>query len=109
MLSDTMMKPIQLIQLLFLHCLTTSPIPASLFFYLIDLKLSLLQFLPNWLSIPIPKDVTLHESSTQKTIDIFVDYNFIRNVGQILLPIIVAFSFWLIFFILSNKRVVSHK
>ena len=107
--TDTMIKPLQFLQLLFFHCLTLSPIPASLFFYLAEFKASLLQFLPNWLSIPIAKDVTLHEDSTQKTIDLFVDYNFVRNVGHIIFAVVIYFGFWIVFFILSNKRVVWHR
>lgn len=107
--TDTMVKPIQMLQVMFFHCVTTSPMSASLYFFLLELKPSLLQFLPNWLSLPLSRDLTLHKTSTQKTIDVFIDYNFFRNVGQIVFMIIIAFGLWALFMILSNRRIIEHK
>lgn len=101
-----MVKPVQMLQILFFHCVTTAPMSASMYFFLLELKPSLLQFLPNWLSIPITKDITLYATSTQKTIDVFVDYNFFRNVGHIAFLIVIAFGFWALFMVLSNRRIV---
>lgn len=104
--TDTMIKPLQMLQIMFFHALVTVPMPANLFFYLVKLRLSLLQFLPNWLSGPIPKDISLYSNATQKTIDVFIDYNWFRNVGQILFMIVIFFGFFAVFKIASNKRVI---
>lgn len=77
-----------------------------MYFFILELKLSLLQFLPNWVAIPLAKDITLHKTSTQKTIDIFVDYNFFRNVGHVFFYIVIAVGLWALFMVLSNRRIV---
>ena len=107
--TDTMVKVVQMVQLIFFHVLISSQLPASLYFYLLEFKLSLFQFLPNWPGLAIVDDLTIHATSNQKTIDIFLDYNFSRNVGQIFFFIVFLIPFWLIFLILSNRRVVEHK
>lgn len=104
--TDAMVKPVQMLQIIFFHCVTTAPMSASLYFFLLELKPALLQFLPNLLSGPLAKDITLHATSTQKTIDVFVDYNFFRNVGQILFMVLIFFFLWALFMILSNRRIV---
>lgn len=106
--TDTVVKPIQMLQLLFFHCVTSVSFPASFYFYFLQIKSSLLQFLPNWPKSSIPSDVTLHATSTQRTIDVFVDYNFFRNVGHIFFMIVVAIGLWGIFFLLSRPKIVTN-
>ena len=107
--SDTVVRVIQMLQLLFFHALISAPIPAGMFFFLRELRYSLLQFLPNWLKSPIPSDITIYKDTNQKMIDLFVDYNFFRNVGQILFPTIILVGLFAIFMILSNRKVIEHK
>lgn len=104
-----MVKPIQMLQIMFFHCICEVSMSASFFFFLLELKPALLQFLPNWMALPLAKDITLHSKSSQKTIDVFVDFNFFRNVGHIVFMIVVAFGLWALFIILSNRRIVENK
>jgi hypothetical protein len=107
--TDVMVKVIQWMQILCFHAIILTQIPASLFFYLLELKLALFQFLPNWPSQGIASDLTIHTTSNQKTMDVFLDYNFSRNVGQIFLFLVIFSPLWFLFLILSNRRVVDHK
>lgn len=102
------MRPLQILQLIFLHCLISAPVSANIYYLLAGLKISTLNFIKNWFSsfFPTPSpyyDVPL----TIKTA--LVDYIFLRNVGQIFVMIVVMFCFWLVFLILGNKRIMKHK
>ncbi len=103
------MKPLQFVQIMFFHAIIDVNIPASLYYYFLELKLSIFQFLPNWFSANFSSEITLHWSSSQKTIDIFTDFNFLRNQGQIFIQIVILAFMWALFMILSNKRVIEHK
>ena len=48
--SDVMIKPIQMLQLLFLHSLIDSPVSANIYYLLVQLRLSTLNFVTNWFS-----------------------------------------------------------
>lgn len=104
-----MVKVIQMFQLLFFHLMILTQLPASLYFFLLEIKLTLFQFLPNWPSLGVASDLVVHTTANQRTIDIFIDYNFSRNVGQIFFFMVLLIPFWLIFLFLSNKRIVEHK
>lgn len=106
--TDAAIKPLQLIQLALFHATINSPIPPSFYFYLIEFKRSLFSFMPNFFSSFLQESKTYHPSS-QKMVDIFVDYNFLRHLGQIFIFLIVFSIIWFIWLMLSNKRLISHK
>lgn len=106
--SDCMVRPLQVLQIYFLHCLASVGVPANLYYFLLQLKLSLLPFLENWFSPYLPEK-SLYYDTPPKVGDVFVDYIFLRNVGQIFLLVVVLACFWFVFLILGNKRVVQHK
>lgn len=64
--------------------------------------------MPNFFSSYLSPSKSYHPAS-QKVIDIFVDFNFLRHVGQIFFFIVVFGVIWLIFLFLSNKRLISNK
>ncbi len=106
--SDVMVRPLQILQILFLHCLINSPVSANIYYLLAGLKITTLNFIKNWFSsfFPTPSpyyDVPL----TVKTA--LVDYIFLRNVGQIFVIIVVAICLWFVFLILGNKKIMKHK
>jgi magnesium-transporting ATPase (P-type) len=103
-----MVRPLQVLQIYFLHCLASVGVPANLYYFLLQLKLSLLPFLDNWFSPYLPVK-SLYYDTPPKLGDVFVDYVFLRNLGQIFLLMVVLACFWFVFLILGNKRVVSHK
>lgn len=98
-----MIKVIQFMQLLAFHAFVDIDIPANLYYFLLQTKLSLLQFLPNWLAIPLPTD-TYYFSSPLKIIDAFTDFAFLRNTGQIIFLFVLMIPFVIIFVLLRNPR-----
>jgi hypothetical protein len=106
--SDVMVRPLQLLQLLFLHCLIDSPISANLYYLLSHLKLATLSFTTNWFSSSFPTPSPYY-SIPLKIKDNCVDYIFLRNVGQIFVYIVILACFWVVFLLLGNKRIVTHK
>lgn len=64
--------------------------------------------MPNFFSSFLSPNKSYHPAS-QKVIDIFVDFNFLRHVGQIFFFIIVFAILWVILLFFSNKRLISHK
>ena len=106
--SDVMVRPLQVLQLFFLHSLINAPVSANIYYLLAGLKISTLNFITNWFgsSFPSPSpyyDVPLIIKNA------LVDYIFLRNVGQILVMIVVALCFWFVFLMLGNKRIMRHK
>lgn len=87
----------------------STSIPASLYYYLVELKVSLLKFMPNYFKNSISQTEIYHSNSSQKIIDTIVDYDFLRNIGQIYFFVSFFGALWVIFFFLSNKRLISHK
>lgn len=65
------------------------------------MKNTILQFLPNWFTPTMPS-YPLHPTSTQRTKDIFTDFNFLRNMGHIFFIIVIVIGIWAIFFIVSR-------
>jgi hypothetical protein len=65
--------------------------------------------MPNYFRESIPQNQVMHITSSQKIIDTLVDYDFLRNIGQIFFFMSMFGTLWLIFFFLSNKRLISHK
>jgi len=106
--SDAAVKSIQIIQLALFHATINSPIPPVLYYYLVEFKRSLFEFMPNFFSSFLSPNKSYHPAS-QKVIDIFVDFNFLRHVGQIFFFIIVFAVLWVILLFLSNKRLISNK
>lgn len=103
-----MVRPLQILQLLFLHCLISAPVSANIYYLLAGLKISTLNFITNWFrsyfANPSPYyDVPLVIKNT------LVDYIFLRNVGQIFVMIVVFICFWFVFLMLGNKRIMLHK
>jgi len=72
------------------------------------LKKSILQFTPNFFESKLEPNTVYHKSP-QKIIDMFTDYDFLRNMGQLFFFIIVFTCMWLVFLFLSNKKLISHK
>ena len=64
--------------------------------------------MPNFFSSFLLPSQSYHPAP-QKIIDTFVDYNFLRHLGQIFFFIIVFTGIWLLFLFLSNKRLISNK
>ena len=106
--TDAAIKPLQFIQLALLHATLNIVIPPSLHFYLIEFKRSLISFVPNIFGSRLEPDKVYHASSL-KVIDIFTDYDFLRHLGQIFFFLAVFAVMWLIFCLLSNKRLISDK
>lgn len=79
-----------------------------MYYYFIEFKRALFGFLPNFFSKFLDPNKSYHPGS-QKVVDMFQDYNFLRNVGQIFFFLIVFAIMWFIFSILSNRRLISHK
>ncbi len=46
---------------------------------------------------------------SQKIADVFIDFNFLRHLGQVLFFIVLFAGFWFLFLFLSNKRLVGNK
>jgi hypothetical protein len=106
--SDVMVRPLQMLQLLFLHCMVNSPVSANIYYLLAGLQNSTLLFINNWFSGSFPNP------SPYYTVPLVIastctDYIFLRNVGQIFILIIILACFWLLFLVLGNKRIVTHK
>ena len=106
--SDVMIRPLQMLQMLFLHCLIDSPAPANMYYLLQTLRLSTLNFVTNWFSGMFPSTIVYYDTPT-KIYDTCIDYIFLRNVGQIFTLIVVMAVFAFIFLILSNKRIMCNK
>lgn len=106
--SDTMVLLLQFLQIFALHAVIEVSVPANIYFYMFELKPALLQFLPNWLSIPLSTS-KIHLNTPLKVIDVFFDYNFIRNVGHFIFPFVILIPLWLLFGLLSNRRLVENK
>jgi len=106
--SDCMVRPLQILQLLFLHCLINVQVPANLYYFLLQLQPSTFGFIINWFSKYLPV-VAVYYDTPQKIADVFIDYVFLRNVGQIFVLIVILGVFWFIFLILGNKRILPHK
>jgi hypothetical protein len=67
-----------------------------------------LGFVVNWFKGYFPGKAVYYDTP-QKIVDVFVDYVFLRNVGQIFVLIVILGSLWFVFLLLENKRIVSHK
>ena len=106
--SDVMLRPLQMLQLLFLHSMIDSPVSANIYYLLVGLKISTLSFISNWFSSSFP-ELTQYYDTPLKIQDACIDYIFLRNVGQIYVMGVVFFSFFFVFLILGNKRILSHK
>ncbi len=106
--SDVMVRPLQMLQLLFLHCMINSPIPANLYYILAALRISTLNFITNWFTNAF-SSLSPYYDLPLKVADICTDYIFLRNLGQIFTMIVVLACFWIVFLLLGNKRVVPHK
>lgn len=106
--SDVMVRPLQFLQLLFLHCLVDSPISANLYYPLKGLKNSTLNFITNWFKDSFSNSNVYYDTPL-KIRDACLDYVFLRNVGQIYVVIVVLACFWFVFLILGNKKIISHK
>jgi hypothetical protein len=65
--------------------------------------------MPNYFRNSISQNEVLHKTYSQKIIDTIIDYDFLRNIGQIFFFISIFGCLWLIFLFLSNKRLISHK
>ena len=97
-----------MLQILFLHSMIDSPVAANIYYLLAELKISTLSFVNNWFSGSFSSEPSYYDTPL-KIKSLFIDYVFLRNVGQIFTVIVVYFCFWFLFLILGNKRVVSHK
>jgi hypothetical protein len=106
--TDAAVKPIQLIQIALFHSFIDSPIPPSVFYYLAEFKRTIFYFLPNFFSKFIDAETSYH-SSSQKVVDLLVDYNFLRYMGVIFFFLIIFACMWVLFFFLSNRRLITHK
>ena len=106
--SDVMIKPIQMLQLLFLHSLIDSPVSANIYYLLVQLRLSTLNFVTNWFSSSFSTHA-LYYDTPLKIQDACVDYIFLRNVGQIYMMIVVFACFWFVFLILGNNKIIKDK
>jgi hypothetical protein len=106
--SDCIVRPLQILQLLFLHCLINVQVPANLYYLLVQLKPSLLGFVKNWFSAYFPTTAAYYDTP-QKIVDVFTDYIFVRNVGQVFTLMVVLGTFWFVFLLLGNRRVITHK
>jgi len=100
--SDTMVQPIQFMQVLFFHSMINVQVPANIYYFLLELKLSVFDFVTNWFS-PYFDDKSVYWDTSIKLANIFVDYIFLRNLGQIFVFIAIFAILWLIFAILSRK------
>lgn len=106
--SDVLIRPLQFLQLIFLHCLIDSPVPANIYYLLVNLRSSTLHFITNWFTSSFPSSSAYYDTPL-KIQDTCTDYLFLRNVGQIFVIVVVAICFWFVFLLLGNKKVVSHK
>lgn len=106
--SDVMVRPLQFLQLLFLHCLVDSPISANLYYPLRGLQSSTLNFITNWFKDSFSTQSVYYDTPL-KIQDACIDYIFLRNVGQVFVVMVVLACFWFLFLILGNKKIVSHK
>ena len=106
--SDVAVRPLQMLQLLFLHCLINAPVPANLYYFLSALRPSTLNFITNWFRNAFPS-LSPYYDVPLKIADTCTDYIFLRNLGQIFTMIVVLVPFWLLFLLLGNKRIVTHK
>jgi len=103
-----MIRPIQILQIMFFHCAIDVNVPANLFHFLKNMSYSTFHFIDNLFKSNFPIRSPYY-SSPLKFIDVFVDEIFLRNMGQIFIWIFVLAILAFIFLILGNKRVVSHK
>ena len=106
--SDVLIRPLQMLQLLFLHSLVDSPVSANIFYLLINLRISTLNFVTNWFGDSFPATTTYYDTPLLIK-DVCTDYIFLRNVGQIFVVMVIYASFWFVFLMLGNKRLISHK
>ena len=106
--SDVMIKPLQMLQLLFLHSLIDSPVSANIYYLLVGLKISTLNFVTNWFSTSFTS-YSVYYDTPLKIQDACTDYLFLRNVGQIYMMMVVFACFWFVFLILGNNRIIKHK
>lgn len=65
-------------------------------------------FTPNFFLSSLNPETTYHRSP-QKIVDMLVDYDFLRNLGQIFFFIILFAGMWLILLFLSSKKLISNK
>lgn len=106
--SDVMVRPLQMLQLLFLHSLVDSPVSANIYYLLARLRISTLSFVTNWFAGSFP-NTTVYYDTPLKIDDTCIDYIFLRNVGQIFVVVVIYASFWFLFLLLGNKRLIGHK
>jgi len=67
-----------------------------------------LEFTTNWFDSYFTTK-SLYYDIPPKIVDIFVDFVFLRNLGQIFVFIVIFACFWAIFMLLGNKRLIPHK
>ena len=103
-----MIKPLQMLQLLFLHSLIDSPVSANIYYFLIGFRISTLNFITNWFKTSFPSRTPYYDTPL-KIQDTCIDYIFLRNVGQIYVIIVVFICFWFTFLILGNNKIIKHK
>lgn len=106
--TDAAIKSIQFLQLALLHATLNINIPPILAYYLYELRKAILSFLPNFFKGQILPNKVYHHAP-QKIIDLFVDYDFLRNMGQIFFFIIMFSGMWMVFLFLSSKKLISNK
>ena len=106
--SDVMVRPLQYLQIFFVHAMIGVDISANLYYFLDHAKHSILGFLPNFFSSLLPASSPYY-NTPQKVADTVVDEIFLRHLGQLFFYAVIFICLWLLFLVLGNPRIVTHK
>jgi hypothetical protein len=106
--SDVMVRPIQILQVFLFHCLIAVGVPANIYFFLLQMRSSTLDFVENWFAGGLPA-TSPYYSTPLKVVDVFIDEIFLRHLGQLFVLLVILGCFWFVFLILSSKHIMRNK